>query len=386
MKNNIVFLGATDNYPLKFTATNSKNELVARGLLPHAGKITFINSPLGLNKTTPAGELTGNKYGYEYHVFPKSRGRGLLKNIRSIYRLLKEKKDPDARNILIMEHNYMPLYLLYALFAKRLKYKTAVFITEWHLYIENMPLHKRIDYALFDYTFGYFTHAIMPISHLLEQKTRHFKKPMLKVPVLADFEALLPASYQPQQAADEYFMYCGTLGYFSVIRFIIKSYAIFVRKGHQQKLLLVLNGSEDTMKDVRSLITSEGLDAHVVIEQKLPYSKLLERYQHALALLIPLRTVNQDKARFSHKIGEYLSSGRPIVTGNIGEIVHYFEHKVNAFIAPEFTEEAYADLLALIAGNKELADKVGMEGRKLGEAKFNYATYGKKIAEFVNHI
>ncbi|WP_315814291.1 glycosyltransferase [Paraflavitalea speifideaquila] len=220
----------------------------------------------------------------------------------------------------------------------------------------------------------------------MEQKTGHFRKPMLKVPVLADFEALQPASYNPQHDSEEYFMYCGTLGYFSVIVFIIKSYAIFVRKGHQQKLRLVLNGSEETLQEVKDLVTAEGLNTYVIIEQKLPYHKLLEGYQHALALLIPLRTVGQDQARFSHKIGEYLSSGRPIVTGNIGEIVHYFEHKKNAFIATEFTEEAYADLLTLIAGDKPLADKVGMEGRSLGESSFNYSIHGKRIAEFVNQI
>lgn len=386
MKHNIVFLGATDNYPLKFTATNSKNELVARGLLPHAEKITFINSPLGINKTTPDGELSGHRHGYEYHVFRKSRGLSLLKNIRGVYRLMKEKRSPDGSNILIMEHSYIPLYLLYTLFAKRLRYKTAVFITEWHIYFENMPLHKKIDYAIFDYTFGYFTHAIMPISHLLEQKLGHFKKPMLKVPVLADFEMLKPIQYAPAATNQEYFMYCGTLGYFSVIQFIIKSYAIFVRRGYQQKLRLVLNGSEERMQQVKQLIAAEQLEANVIIEQRLPFNKLLEGYQQALALLIPLRPEKQDKARFSHKIGEYLSSGRPIVTSQVGEIEHYFEHKKNAFIAATYTEEAYADVLTLAAGNRELANKVGLEGRKLGETAFNYLNHGQHIADFINKI
>jgi glycosyltransferase involved in cell wall biosynthesis len=386
MKNNIVFLGATDNYPLKFTATNSKNELVARGLLPHAEKITFINSPLGLNKGTHAGDLTGSKYGLEYHLFPKSRGLSLLKNIRSVYKIMKEKRSPGSRNVLLMEHNYYPFYLLFALFAKRLNYKVIVIITEWHIYFERMPLYKKIDYATFDYTFGYFTHAIFPISKLLEEKTAHFKKPMLKIPVLADFEFLKPVHYAPKDESSEYFMYCGTLGYFSVIQFIIKSYSIFVKRGHQEKLRMVLNGADDLMLEVKKLIAEEGLESFVIIEQRLPFDKLMEGYQHALALLIPLRPERQDKARFSHKIGEYLSSGRPIITGNVGEIEQYFEHKKNAFIASDYTVEAYADLFTLIATDKELANKVGLEGRKLGEASFNYSTYGQIITDFIDKL
>lgn len=102
--------------------------------------------------------------------------------------------------------------------------------------------------------------------------------------------------------------------------------------------------------------------------------------------MIPLRPDRQDKARFSHKIGEYLSSGRPIVTGRVGEISHYFEHRKNAFIADDYTPEAYATLLSMIANDRDLANEVGRAGRELGENSFGYQQHGQKIAAFFSNL
>lgn len=385
MSKNVIFLGATDNYPAKFTATNSKNELIARGLLHHTNKVSIVNSPFGMRGTSATGD-TGKRHGIEYHIFPRNGKLFLLKNIRAIYKLLKEKRREASSNVLIMEHNYYPLFLLYVLFAKMLRYKTVVTITEWHLYFPGISPVKRADFFVFDYTFGYFVKGIFPISTLLEKKVARFGKPTFKIPILADFELLKPVTYAGKTESDEYFMYCGTAGYFSVIQFIIRAYRLFISQGHTQKLRLVLSGPPHLIQQVADFVAREGVQDKVIIEQKLPFQKLLEGYQHALALLIPLRPDNQDKARFSHKIGEYLSSGRPIITGNIGEIAHYFEHNKNAFIASDYTEEAYAHIMSLAASNKQLANEVGMEGRKLGQSSFNYVQYGQLTYEFLDKL
>ncbi|MBC8035152.1 MAG: hypothetical protein H7Y03_13460, partial [Chitinophagaceae bacterium] len=111
MQKNIVFLGATDNYPMKFCAENSKNELIARGLKENGNDAVFINSPIGLKGNDSF--LTGEKYGITYYIFShvqKSKPFDLFKNLRLIYGILKEKKKSGGKNILITEHSYFPLF------------------------------------------------------------------------------------------------------------------------------------------------------------------------------------------------------------------------------------------------------------------------------------
>ncbi|MBC8032771.1 MAG: glycosyltransferase family 4 protein, partial [Chitinophagaceae bacterium] len=330
--------------------------------------------------------LTGEKYGITYYVFShvqKSKPFDLFKNLRSIYGILKEEKKSGGKNILITEHSYFPLFLIYVLMAKRLNYKLIVTLTEWHLYFKKIPIIKRFDFLLFDYLFGYFTDAILPISTLLEQKVRHFRKPMLKVPILADF-ACMPAKRSITE--EKYFLYCGHLGYYEVIEFIIKSFILFDNTNPGVLLRLVVSGQDSLLPRVLDLIVSQNLQGKVIIERRLPFDQLVQAYTDALALLIPLRPENQDRARFSHKIGEYLASGRPVITGAVGEIVHYFTHNKNAFIAVEYSRRAYADLMIAVAADASNARKVGMEGQRLGVKEFNYSTYGAKISGFLNTI
>src|SRR4051812_31333922 len=99
MERNIIFLAATDNYPAKFTATNSKNELIARGLLNSNSQVTVLNSPMGFSgpATTP---LTGERYGISYHLFPKKGKTSVFRNIKAMYKLLKAKRSKTGKNIL----------------------------------------------------------------------------------------------------------------------------------------------------------------------------------------------------------------------------------------------------------------------------------------------
>jgi glycosyltransferase involved in cell wall biosynthesis len=148
----------------------------------------------------------------------------------------------------------------------------------------------------------------------------------------------------------------------------------------------VVNGSPSEIAGIRDYINKKGLQDAILLNTKLPFKKLVEEYQDALALLIPLRTTQQDAARFPHKIGEYIATGRPIITGNVGEINSYFFNRETAFIAEEFTVDAYARLMEGVVGNKSLANVIGEKGRKLGEQRFHYSPYGATLSNFLSAL
>jgi glycosyltransferase involved in cell wall biosynthesis len=147
-----------------------------------------------------------------------------------------------------------------------------------------------------------------------------------------------------------------------------------------------VNGSPSEIRGIQEIIDRKGLQEKILLKTKLPFKKLIEEYQEALALLIPLRTTSQDAARFPHKIGEYIATGRPIITGNVGEINYYFFGKENAYIADEFTIAAYARLMENVVSNKNAANLIGERGRKLGEQTFHYSSYGSKISNFLSAL
>ena len=78
-----------------------------------------------------------------------------------------------------------------------------------------------------------------------------------------------------------------------------------------------------------------------------------------MGLLIPLDPNSlADIARFSQKIAEYVSTSRPIITSNVGEIPYYFKDKENAIIC-EYSAKSYADAMLLLQNDGTLANVLG---------------------------
>ena len=185
---------------------------------------------------------------------------------------------------------------------------------------------------------------------------------------------------------DPYFLYCGDSTYYEPIELLIKAFSILNHENNRIQLLLVLHGPDKTIARIENLIKKLNCDTKISIKQHLPFSELIEEYQGAAALLIPLRPDKQDTARFPHKIGEYIATGRPIITGDVGEVGRYFAPGINAFLAQEFTPQSYADQMGLVVDNLEEADRVGRQGRQLGKNFFNYKIYGRKISQFLDKL
>jgi len=110
---------------------------------------------------------------------------------------------------------------------------------------------------------------------------------------------------------------------------------------------------------------------------------LVAYYNQAYALLIPLRDNDQDRARFPHKISEYLATGNPIITTPVGEIPLYFENGKNAFIARDTLLESFTEQMSLVLQDSQRARKIGLEGKVLGQSTFDHRIYSEPLRNFL---
>jgi glycosyltransferase involved in cell wall biosynthesis len=157
--------------------------------------------------------------------------------------------------------------------------------------------------------------------------------------------------------------------------------------GNQQNLLLILTGKNQDIEIIKNRIEKMKLIDTVSVRIKVPFEELALIYQNALALLIPLSSKStQDQARFSQKIAEYLSSKRPIITVNTGEIPYYFKNRETAFIANNFEIDDLLKEFQTVASNIKLAKKIGISGYELGKREFDYRLHGEKLHNFVSSL
>lgn len=377
MRNNFVFLDSTQNYPLEFSAGNSKVEMISKGLLESNRKVYVINSFWGYGNTKKT--ISGEKDGISYIIYPKRNKMRYIYNLFKILMLLfKLRKD---YKYVIMTSNHFIVYVLECLWSKILGYKIGVLYHELrYTTLQNPSKYTIYSTKVFDSLFGYFCDFILPISHLLQQRCIKYKRPMLLTPVLSVVNRNVE-----KKSVGNYFMYCGSLAYKRIIEYILYAFKIFSKK-NTENLILVLSGEYEDMQIIQSLIIKLKIEERVIIKEKLPYDSLLQLYSQALALLIPLDNSNlQDQARFSQKIAEYTSTGRPIVTNNVGEIPYYFNSK-SAYILDNLEVNKLASLLNEIASNKNIASEIGYNGFKVCEKYFDNIKYTHKLLNFIAKI
>jgi len=378
---NIVFIGATGNYPLEISASNSKNELISKGLISAGCKVTIINSPIGSSQIN-SEQLDSTEFGIRYIVFPKKK---ILKNFKRIWDNIKILKSDTNENIAILSLSYgrLPLLFYYIVIAKLQKYKLVLIINEWRIPpkrrgITFFKIVKDLHELLKINMIPPACDMILPISTFIDKKISKYNKVSLVLPALADIGKIVPLK---NENIDNSFLYCG-IGYFDVAMMVLKAFNQ-ISKNSKTNLTLVIGFKNDKNNKFKNQILHyievNGIKKKVKLLSNISYDRLIALYQTSLALLIPLNENNlQDQSRFPNKIGEYASAGRPIITMNVGDVGVYFDDK-SIYYVNKYNVDELAITMNKVARNISHANKVGQNGRIVAEKVLNSELYGKKL-------
>lgn len=384
-KSKVFFLSAS-GFPLKISASNLKYKLIAKALNEAGYETTLFSKQNSIkNLESNIGIFEGINYIFLSGVKKRS---GILDRLLGIIiayiteiRVLFKAKS-SKRNYLILSYCSFHLVIYYWVLCRVLQYRLVISIMEYHPSIVRSPGSK-INAFLFDNYAFCFSNGALPISHFLNEmiQSRHKNLPTFILPVLADFNDFNDIKTASSVNKNSYFLFCGSIGYSETIRFIIDSFLLL--GGRDVKLILVLSGKKELLNSFECEFKQSK---NISIYWDLSYKDLYKMYSDSLALLIPLRPVLQDKARFSQKIAEYLASGRPIITNKIGEIEYYFTDSENAFVVEDYNRKQYCEKMEFIINNPETATIVGENGRNLGLRKFHYQIFSASLHQFLGRL
>lgn len=373
-----VILGA-GGYPQKISAAGNKYFLMARALYENGFVVNLINKSGYSEKVN----MITKDYIHCYFLSRKENQKFLSKLFHNIYyeiRIYRVLKKFNGKEKFLMI-SFCPIYnlLYYWTISKFLKYKLVFSLMEDH-YNHEKKLHNKINAFLF-WKFGLLlADAAIPISEYLKTKTiiNNKKVPVFKLPVLANFNNVIENGNLKK---GDYFLYCGSIGYKDVIDLVVEAYKRIENK--KVNLYLVLHGKEKLINEYYKKVSKvQG----IIILSEITESELYKLYSKSIGLLIPLRPNKQDIARFPQKIAEYLASGCPVITNNVGEIKHYFTDKINALFADDYSVESYTRAMQFILDNPHLSHRIGINGRQMGYKYFHYQSISQDLSNFILSI
>jgi glycosyltransferase involved in cell wall biosynthesis len=271
----------------------------------------------------------------------------------------------------------------YFILAKVIKAKVVYQYVEYRSAIKRSGIYHQINGHLID-KYGYnFFDGVITISHYLNNHIHSIDKniPSIIIPPICDFD--LFDTFGAENYENNYLLFCGSAGYFDIIRFVVDSYNTSKCNSHKVKLILVISGSQNQIEKVQQYALS---NTNIKLVNNLPYAELIEYYKGAEALLIPIRDTVQDVARFPNKICEYTASKGVIITVNNGEIPYYFKNEINAVIAEEYSVKSFAEKIDWVLDNQNRLENLKENAYMLGKEYFDIHAYSDTLDSFLHDV
>jgi len=183
----------------------------------------------------------------------------------------------------------------------------------------------------------------------------------------------------------KYIAYCGWVSETKDgVDILIKAYDKF-RKGHEDYKLYIIGDfmSKNDEMNLSRLVLSLGIKDNVVFTGKVSPSEMPSLLCSAQILALARPDNEQAKYGFPTKLGEYLSTGKPVVVTRVGEIGDFLRDGINCRMAEPGNAEEFAECMAWVADNYEMAAKLGEVGRELTKSEFSSKQQSKKALEFM---
>ena len=223
--------------------------------------------------------------------------------------------------------------------------------------------------------------GVVPISDFLAQWARAEAKRLrrsvevIEVPIVVDVDEQ-PLSEYPT-GDPPIVVFAGSPVYARTIRFIFTA----MRRVWQEapECRLVVTGAIEGDPRARWLYEETQHQPRISVPGYLDREELLSLYRQASALLIPLFDNVRSAARFPTKLGEYLASGRPVVTSAVGEIPVCLVDGVSAVVCAPDDPEAYAEAILSLLRDPARAAAIGRQGRRVAEERFHYRLYAERL-------
>lgn len=365
--------------------------LIAKGLAESGNKVTVISFKGNHSRDKvfpPNGTFQGIHYHYASGTIHRPKGflqRNWMKLVGRFRELMYIRNLKNSENIdaAYVSTDQFQRVLIYWIWLRWLHIPIILNYDELMSSIPGASAIKKFNDWLFDRFAVYLIDGVTPISEYLLEHTKSIRPSILamKLPILCDFDKFNPSL---QNTSEQNFVYCGAASYVELIEFVLLAFDQLDMQKRPIFLDLVLGGKKTDLDIVSKKIENSLNSGNIRLHPNVPHDQIPGYYASASALLIPMRPTIQDAARFPHKLGEYLASGRPVITTNFGEVQHYqFVDEETALVAGSYDPVLFAEKMKFVLEHPIKCQNIGVKGREMGLRNFNYQQIGLDLKNFI---
>jgi glycosyltransferase involved in cell wall biosynthesis len=158
---------------------------------------------------------------------------------------------------------------------------------------------------------------------------------------------------------EPFVVYIGRLHRLKGVDVLIKAVSIAVKEYPKLKAVIIGPGDQKPYKELARRL---GIENNVVFLGYVDEKTKIGALDASIALVLP--SICNYVEVFSIVISEAWARNKPVIASAVGEIPYRVKHMTNGLLVPPKSPKALAEAITILLQNKELAIKLGVEGRK----------------------
>ena len=184
-----------------------------------------------------------------------------------------------------------------------------------------------------------------------------------------------------------YIAYCGNLSNSKDgVADLIEAFGRSKAKDTHKLMLIGAKPSIGEMENYESLILKHSISKQVVFRGNVSRDEMPQILTDADLLVLCRPDNRQALGGFPTKLGEYLSTGNPVLVTKVGDIDKYIVDGKNGYLSAPDDIEAFSKKIDNIFANYDLSRKVGEKGKMLAYNEFNYSVQTKQVVNQLEKI
>lgn len=262
--------------------------------------------------------------------------------------------------------------------------------TEYPFIYERNSIRKRLKSIIYEAFTCKLFDGMFVISTCLEQYYRKVLKStscILRIPIVVDLDKFIQSS---KEIDTRIICYCGNL---SILQELDNLMSIFlvISSIHEDVRLKIIGNLEKSPFRERfyDIVRVNNLQNRIIVTGAIAQKDIAIEFSTADVFVLPRPSGLFSSAGFPTKLGEYLATGKPVITTNTGDISLYLTHKHDAYLVEPDNNEAFAAELNHVLSNPDEARIVGNHGRmtclKHFDANINAALIVEHFRKYIQY-
>lgn len=221
----------------------------------------------------------------------------------------------------------------------------------------------------------------LPLLDFFKKKVKK-KCELIHIPMTVDSQRFSIPKTESEYG--DYIAYCGNMsGNKDGVHNLIEAFSQVIIKNTKIKLLLI-GGTDNEEELMKIKVHANQISPdRILLFGRASREEIPRLLKNAKVLALARPSSLQSTGGFPTKLGEYLSTGNPVVVTAVGDIPRYLNQNNSYLIKPDDNKEFAKGILSAYL-DEEQSKSIGLNGKQLVETIFDYRVQCRNLHNYIN--